>query len=88
MIMILTEFFARVASVKRTSNHSEQRLFREEVLSFTSHIYMTLAILCRERHKVAFIAELNLKFSSRFLRQRDACGMGISVKKTPGKAWY
>ena len=41
-------------SVKRTSNHSEQRLFREEVLSFTSHIYMTLAILCRRRHKVAF----------------------------------
>ena len=35
---------------------------------FTSHIYMTLAILCRRRHKVAFIAELNLKFSSRFLR--------------------
>ena len=34
-------------SVKRTSNHSEQRLFREEVLSFASHIYMTLAILCR-----------------------------------------
>ena len=26
------------------------------------------------------IAELNLKFSSRFLRQRDACGMEISVK--------
>ena len=67
-------------SVKRTSNHSEQRLFREEVLSFTRHIYMTLTILCRRRHKVAFIAELNLKFSSRFLRQRDACGMGISVK--------
>ena len=67
-------------SVKRTSNHSEQRLFREEVLSFASHIYMTLAILCRRRHKVAFIAELNLKFSSRFLRQRDACGMEISVK--------
>ena len=41
-------------SVKRTSNHSEQRLFREEVLSFTSHIYMTLAILCRRRHKIAF----------------------------------
>ena len=41
-------------SVKRTSNHSEQRLYREEVLSFTSHIYMTLAILCRRRHKVAF----------------------------------
>ena len=76
--------------MKRTSNHSEQRLFREEVLSFTreicacahltqtrdaqkscaemrnsvknmpdsifftSHIYMTLAILCRRRHKVAF----------------------------------
>ncbi len=75
--------------MKRTSNHSEQRLFREEVLSFTreicvcahltqtrdalekcaemgisvknmpdsiffaSHIYMTLAILCRRRHKVA-----------------------------------
>ena len=54
--------------MKRTSNRSEQRLFREEVLSFTSHIYMTLAILCRRRHKVAFIAELNLKFSSRFLR--------------------
>ncbi len=54
--------------MKRTSNHSEQRLFREEVLSFTSHIYMTLAILCRRRHKVAIIAELNLKFSSRFLR--------------------
>ena len=66
--------------MKRTSNHSEQRLFREEVLSFTSHIYMTLAILCRKRHKVAFSAELNLKFSSRFLRQRDACGMEISVK--------
>ena len=66
--------------MKRTSNHSEQRLFREEVLSFTSHIYMTLAILCRRRHKVAFIAELNLKFSSRFLRQRNACGMEISVK--------
>ena len=66
-------------SVKRTSNHSEQRLFREEVLSFTSHIYMTLAILCRRRHKVAIIAELNLKFSSRFLRQRNACGMEISV---------
>ena len=47
---------------------------------FTSHIYMTLAILCRRRHKVAIIAELNLKFSSRFLRQRDACGMEISVK--------
>ncbi len=59
-------------SVKRTSNHSEQRLFREEVLSFTSHIYMTLA-------KVAIIAELNLKFSSRFLRQRNACGMELSV---------
>ena len=104
--------------MKRTSNHSEQRLFREELLSFTreicvcahltqtqdalekcaemeisvknmpdsiffaSHIYMTLAILCRRRHKVAIIAELNLKFSSRFLRQRDACGMGISVKKS------
>ena len=90
--------------MKRTSNHSEQRLFREELLSFTreicvcahltqtqdalekcaemeisvknmpdsiffaSHIYMTLAILCRRRHKVAIIAELNLKFSSRFLR--------------------
>ena len=67
--------------MKRTSNHSEQRLFREEVLSFTSHIYMTLAILCRRRHKVAIIAELNLKFSSRFLRHRDACGMEISVKK-------
>ena len=76
--------------MKRTSNHSEQRLFREELLSFTreicvcahltqtqdalekcaemeisvknmpdsiffaSHIYMTLAILCRRRHKVAF----------------------------------
>ena len=66
--------------MKRTSNHSEQRLFREEVLSFTSHIYMTLAILCRRRHKVAIIAELNLKFSSRFLRQKDACGMEISVK--------
>ena len=75
--------------MKRTSNHSEQRLFREELLSFTreicvcahltqtqdalekcaemeisvknmpdsiffaSHIYMTLAILCRRRHKVA-----------------------------------
>ena len=65
--------------MKRTSNHSEQRLFREEVLSFTSHIYMTLAILCRRRHKVAIIAELNLKFSSRFLRQRNACGMEISV---------
>ena len=26
------------------------------------------------------IAELNLKFSSRFLRQRDACGMEISIK--------
>ena len=68
--------------MKRTSNHSEQRLFREEVLSFTSHIYMTLAILCRRRHKVAIIAELNLKFSSRFLRQRNACGMEISVKRT------
>ena len=67
-------------SVKRTSNHSEQRLFREEVLSFTRHIYMTLTILCRRRHKVAIIAELNLKFSSRFLRQRDACGMVNSVK--------
>ena len=103
--------------MKRTSNHSEQRLFREELLSFTreicvcahltqtqdalekcaemeisvknmpdsiffaSHIYMTLAILCRRRHKVAIIAELNLKFSSRFLRHRNACGMGISVKK-------
>ena len=66
--------------MKRTSNHSEQRLFREEVLSFTSHIYMTLAILCRRRHKVAFIAELNLKFSSRFLRQRDACGMEINME--------
>ncbi len=40
--------------MKRTSNHSEQRLFREEVLNFTRHIYMTLAILCRRRHKVAF----------------------------------
>ena len=75
--------------MKRTSNHSEQRLFREELLSFTreicvcahltqtqdalekcaemeisvknmpdsiffaSHSYMTLAILCRRRHKVA-----------------------------------
>ena len=47
---------------------------------FTSHIYMTLAILCRRRHKVAIIAELNLKFSSRFLRQRNACGLEISVK--------
>ena len=51
-----------------------------ESIFFTSHIYMTLAILCRRRHKVAFIAELNLKFSSRFLRQRDACGMVNSVK--------
>ena len=49
---------------------------------FASHIYMTLAILCRRRHKVAIIAELNLKFSSRFLRHRDACGMEISVKRT------
>ena len=49
----LNSYF-RMSSVKRTSNHSEQRLFREEVLSFTSHIYMTLAILCRRRHKVAF----------------------------------
>ena len=107
--------------MKRTSNHSEQRLFREEVLSFTreicvcahltqtrdalekcaemgisvknmpdsiffaSHIYMTLAILCRRRHKVAIIAELNLKFSSRFLRQRNACGMEISVKNMPAE---
>ena len=47
---------------------------------FASHIYMTLAILCRRRHKVAIIAELNLKFSSRFLRQKNACGMEISVK--------
>ena len=98
--------------MKRTSNHSEQRLFREELLSFTreicvcahltqtqdalekcaemeisvknmpdsiffaSHIYMTLAILCRRRHKVAIIAELDLKFSSRFLRQRNACRNG------------
>ena len=53
-------------SVKRTSNHSEQRLFREEVLSFTSHIYMTLAILCRRRHTVAFYRELNFRFSSAF----------------------
>ena len=37
---------------------------------FASHIYMTLAILCRRRHKVVF----------KYLRQRDACGMEISVK--------
>ena len=30
----LNSYF-RMSSVKRTSNHSEQRLFREEVLSFT-----------------------------------------------------
>ena len=52
---------------------------------FTSHIYMTLAILCRRRHKVAFIAELNLKFSSRFLRQRNACGMEINQENIFGK---
>ncbi len=39
---------------------------------------MTLAILCHRRHKVAIIAELNLKFSSRFLRQRNACGIEIN----------
>ena len=33
------------------------------------------------KNKVAFIAELNLKFSSRFFRQRDACGMEISAQR-------
>ena len=46
------------------------------LIAYFSHGY-----LCRRRHKVAIIAELNLKFSSRFLRQRDACGMEISVKR-------
>ena len=75
-------FWAGV-SVKRTSPITRSEgSFCAEVLSFTSHINMTLAILCRRRHKVAIIAELNLKFSSRFLRHRDACGMEVSVKRT------
>ena len=62
--------------MKRTSNHSEQRLFREEVLSFTRHIYMTLAILCRRRHKVAFYRRTESEIQFAILRQRDACRKG------------
>ena len=54
---------------------------------FTSHIYMALAILCRRRHKVALIAESNLKFDDVNLRftlrlpptQESVCGMEITM---------
>ena len=58
---------------------------------FTSHIYMTLAILCRRRHKVAFYrrTESEIQFAipsaKGFLRQRDACGMEINVSCNPGE---
>ena len=37
--------------MKRTSNHSEQGLFREEVLSFTLQFMLWLARVMREKNK-------------------------------------
>ncbi len=34
--------------------------------------YFSHGYLCRRRHKVAFIAESNLKFDSRFLRRKES----------------
>ncbi len=66
--------------MKRTSNHSEQRLFREEVLSFTSHIYMTLATLCRRRHKVAFKSRTESEIQFAIPSAKECLRNGISGK--------
>ena len=48
--------------------------------SIFSHGY-----LCRRRHKIALIAEPNLKFGSRFLRHKSVCGMENMMEKTMDK---
>ena len=64
-------------SVKRTSNHSEQRLFREEVLSFTREICVC-AHLTQTRDALEKCAEMGINMKIQIQKRKLAVSSILS----------